>query len=149
MYEKELIDKWVAEYKEGATIRSIGIKYGVNPCSVNFIFRRLNIEIRPHQYPVRDLFQHFLDNVTASKNDCIIWVGSVDKQGYGKIYSRNAAIRAHRYSYSVFVEDPFDLMVCHKCDNPPCVNPDHLFLGTSADNSKDHTPNASMIYLPT
>ena len=70
---------------------------------------------------------------------CWEWSGSKDPCGYGRIKSLGKLLSVHRVAYELWVGSVEDNSVLHKCDNPSCFNPDHLFLGTQTDNMKDMT----------
>lgn len=80
-----------------------------------------------------------LRNISIDKNTgCWNWNKYKNSKGYGCIGLSGVKHLAHRYSFSVFKEKILGkLCVLHKCDNPSCVNPDHLFLGTVKDNNID------------
>lgn len=70
--------------------------------------------------------------------DCWEWTGSRLPSGYGRINIDQKIKRAHRVGYELFIGViPDGLFACHKCDNPSCVNPWHMFLGTYSDNTQD------------
>ena len=75
----------------------------------------------------------------ADSNGCWIWARSVDRDGYGRFKIAGRTMRAHRVSYEAFVGSAAGRLVCHKCDVPSCVNPDHLVLGTHSTNMLDRT----------
>jgi hypothetical protein len=71
-------------------------------------------------------------------NECWPWMGGTDKDGYGRFSIGDATYyRAHRVSKAIAHGISHDFMACHKCDNPPCCNPFHLFSGTGLDNQRD------------
>ncbi len=75
----------------------------------------------------------------SQKNgECLNWTGKVNIHGYGETKNRSKRIFAHRAAYLVWKgEIPSGLFVLHTCDNRRCINPDHLWIGTSKDNVRD------------
>jgi len=69
---------------------------------------------------------------------CWNWTGALDEKGYGLMSVKKRTKRVHRMAYEFYRGPiPEGLFVCHKCDNPKCFNPAHLFVGTALDNNRD------------
>ena len=90
-------------------------------------------------YKKRDISLRFWEKVDQrDPDDCWVWIGSKTPLGYGHISKDNKTIYSHRLSWILhFGEIPDGLFVLHQCDNPSCINPAHLFLGTQLDNVHD------------
>jgi len=85
------------------------------------------------------LEQRLIRFSSKSDNGCIEWLGSTYKRGgHGRLRYDYVEMLAHRAAYTVWVGDiPTGMCVCHKCDNPLCINPNHLWIGTASENILD------------
>lgn len=89
---------------------------------------------------LQKILKRFYDKIKFNpQNGCWEWTGSKLKTGYGQFVVPELDERlAHRVSYKIFCGDiPKNYFVCHKCDNPKCVTPDHFFIGTAKQNNDD------------
>jgi len=84
-------------------------------------------------------YKEHLENKTEKIpiGGCWIWTGAKHPDGYGSIKYKNQPWKVHRLSYLVYKGEIAESLVLHSCDNPSCINPEHLFLGTASDNMKD------------
>jgi HNH endonuclease len=130
LYRKANADKVRAYHKEYAKRKRAtpisACEICTNPCS-----RKKN------GFTCSEKFR-LLSNVQVTEN-CWLWKGGVDICGYGSTnFKGSRKARAHRVAYELFKEPiPKGMLVLHRCDNPSCCNPDHLFVGTQKDNKKD------------
>lgn len=84
----------------------------------------------------------FFGQVDRPETGCWEWRGNRNALGYGMVRFMYGRRRAHRVAYEIYKGAPGELMVCHACDNPPCCNPEHLFLGDQKANMEDMSRKA-------
>lgn len=94
--------------------------------------------------PLADPAPRFWARVNKTET-CWLWTGDIWPDGYGRFWLAGKNVRTHRVVYEwTYGAFPADLLVCHHCDEPLCVRPDHLFLGTTTDNIRDASKKGRM-----
>lgn len=100
------------------------------------------MQLTPKQ--ARNFFKKF---TFGNADQCWNWHASKQEFGYGQFHFEQKILKAHRFSWEYFRGAiPVGLYVLHKCDNPRCINPNHLFLGTPFDNMQDKIRKGRAIY---
>ena len=88
-------------------------------------------------HELEELKQRLLRN-TKVDGECLLWTGARTTNGYGQIKFRGRLLHVNRASVMVHIGPiPEGMFACHHCDNPPCINPAHLYIGTASDNMQD------------
>lgn len=87
---------------------------------------------------LKSIHERLMSRVKAMPSGCLEWQGTKTRGGYGSISINSVDTPTHRAMYEALNgKIPSGMFVCHTCDNPPCINPEHLFLGTAKDNMQD------------
>lgn len=120
--------------------------YARDLCNAHYLTSRKHPDETPEQLALRakrprtpdEMREMLLSRLVERESGCLEWAGAKDRRGYGNVRWDGKLWGAHRLAYHLLVA-PVErgVEVCHACDNPPCCNTEHLFLGTHADNMHD------------
>lgn len=122
-------------HKQDMSLSEIADKFDVAESTIWSWLDRYDIEITYHGRPEDRFEQQYEVN---EETGCWEWTGTRHNFGYGQFGVDGGTMGAHRYSYKLHNDGiPDGAHICHKCNNPPCVNPDHLYAGSPKSNAQD------------
>jgi hypothetical protein len=121
------------QYLRGIGVTALAKEFSVSYDTMREHLLHKGLLRRAADFPLRRFESSF--TVTPA---CWLWNAEIGISGYGRFWAKGRKYRAHRFSYETYKgEIPEGLLVLHSCDNPRCVNPDHLRVGTNYDNCQD------------
>jgi len=137
--------------KKKCTVNGCNEKHlALNFCNKHYLrFKRGNQVEKKSAYEmtIKERLLNFC--IIDKKSECWNWISSKNEKGYGAISIKNKHCIAHRESYKIFIgKIPKKQLVCHRCDNPSCINPSHLFLGNDKINSDDKIKKGRLVSSP-
>lgn len=114
-------------------------KWWADPKTKKEVTNKISIAVKAGLKKRYSWSRVFENKYTISKTGCFLYNGSTNIKGYGRTCFRNKVVGSHRLSYELTNGAINDrtIFVCHSCDNPSCINPKHLWLGTHSENMND------------
>ena len=124
--------------KERVSCEGCGISFNKNKAEIKRSPRHFHSKQCYWSYQTKQNSKSLFEKINITPSGCWKWQGAVDSHGYGRTRYNGKLTSAHRAAYEyMHKEIPEGMHVLHRCDNPPCINPAHLFLGTHQDNMDD------------